>query len=236
MRIFSTVLLASFLTALSASAFAGEPQPETAGRPPMAEVHPTGTVARYIVGPAGHVRGFMLRDGTVVFTGRGGDKMAADVAVGQTVRVDGRAAPNASNVVMRAKVYGPHGEVSEPGAGAGGGRQQWKTLDPEQRKERRQARRQKHMEELAKLPATSLDGTVQTILTGRQGNPRALILSNGGNVVLERSLVRSMGGRPLKVGDVVHASGKGGTYQNGASIEATELTLADGTHFASKPL
>jgi hypothetical protein len=35
---------------------------------------------------------------------------------------------------------------------------------------------------------------------------------------------------------VVHASGKGGTYQNGASIEATELTLADGTHFAGKPL
>jgi hypothetical protein len=234
MRIFSTVILASLLATLSATAFAAEPgsPPDAQAHPALAEVHPAGTVARYIVGPAGHVRGFMLRDGTVVFTGRGGDKMAADVAVGQTVRIDGRASPSASNVVVRAKVFGPHGEVSEPRADNG----QWKTLDPEQRKEQRKARRQKEMEELAKLPAASLDGTVQTVVTGRRGNPRALILSNGSNVVIERSLRKAMAGRAIKAGDVVHASGKGGTYANGASIEATELTLADGTHFSGKPL
>jgi hypothetical protein len=235
MRISSSILVASVLAVLSASAsaFASEPEPQSpnAGRPALAEVHPAGTVARYIVGPAGHVRGFMLRDGTVVFTARGGDKMAADVPVGQTVRVDGRAAPNASNIVVRARVYGPHGQIAEPG-----GNGQWKTLDPEQRKEQRKARRQKEREELEKLPAASLDGTVQTVVTGRRGRPRALILSNGADVVLERSLVRAMGGRAIKVGDLVHASGKGGTYANGAAIEATELTLADGAHFAGKPL
>jgi len=240
MRLLRTALLASVVTGLStfalgASAFADEPAQAEAPHPhaQLPEVHPAGTVARYIVGPAGHVRGFMLRDGTVVYTGRGGDKMAADVAIGQTVRVDGHSSPSAPNVVIRAKVFGPHGEVAEPG---GGGRGNWKALDPEQRKERRAERQEKRKEEMAKLPAASLDGTVQTVVMGRRGKPRALILSNGGNVVLERSLTHALGGATLKVGDVVHASGKGGTYKNGASIEASELTLADGTHFAGKPL
>jgi hypothetical protein len=240
MKVFSSVILASILTALSVPAFADASVPQNAAeagaRPQLAEVHPSGTVSRYIVGPAGHVRGFMLQDGTVVFTGRRGDKMAADVAVGQTVRIDGRTAAGAPNVVLRAKVFGPHGEITNPAGEGGGNRAQWKSLDPAQRKELRQERRQKRMEELAKLPPTSLDGTVQTVLTGRKGNPRALILSNGSNVVLEHSLTHAMNGAAIKPGDVIHASGKGGTYKNGASIEASELTLANGTRFSGKSL
>jgi hypothetical protein len=230
MRILSAFAALSLVTALSAAALADEGAP---ARPALAEVHPSGTVTRYIVGPAGHVRGFVLQNGTVVFTGRAGDAMAADVAVGQTVQVDGKASPSANNVVMRAKVYGPHGAVSAPSGGGGGN---WKNLDAAQKKERRAERRQKWQEELAKLPAASLDGKVQTVILGRKGAPRSVILSNGANVVLERSLARALDGRTIKVGDVIHASGKGGTYKNGAAIEATELTFSDGTHFAGKPI
>jgi hypothetical protein len=224
-----TALSASALADASASAQA--PAPGAPVHPALAEVHPTGTVTKYIVGPAGLVRGFVLQNGTVVFTGRAGDAMAADVAIGQTVQVDGKASPSANNVVLRAKVYGPHGAVAAP---TGGGN--WKNLDADQRKALRAERRQKRHEELAKLPATTLDGTVQTVIVGRKGTPRSVILSNGGNVVLEHSLARALDGRTIKVGDVIHASGKGGTYKNGAAIEATELTFSDGTHVAGKPI
>jgi hypothetical protein len=242
MRILSALAALSMVTALSASALADASAPTQTPaqgapvRPALAEVHPTGTVSRYIVGPAGHVRGFMLQNGTVVFTGRAGDAMAANVAVGQTVQVDGKASPSSSNVVLRAKVYGPHGAVAAPSGGGGGGGGNWKNLDAEQRKERRAERRERWNEELAKLPAASLDGTVQTVIAGRKGRTRSVILSNGANVVLERSLSRALDGRTIKVGEVIHASGKGGTYKNGAAIEATELTFSDGTHVAGKPI
>jgi hypothetical protein len=235
MKVFSSVLVASLLAGLGVPAFADEAPAagDAQGRPQVADVHPSGTVSRYIVGPGGHVRGFMLQDGTVVFTGpREGDKMAADVPVGQSVRVDGRASATSPNVVHRASVYGQHGVVVQPAQRG----QEAANLDPEQRKERRQEWRAKRAEELAKLPAASLEGTVQTVVTGRHGRARELILSNGNNIVLEGSLVKAMGGAAIKAGDVVHASGKGGTYKNGSAIVASDLSIGSGPRFSGKAL
>jgi hypothetical protein len=236
MKLISSVLLCSILTAISVSAFADQPAPQGSGeraRPQLTETRAVGPVGRYIVTPMGHVGGFVLANGTVVrLRPSEGDKMAAQVAVGETVTVDGRTAGN-GRPIMRATVSGPHGQVVEPTTG---GNASWKGLDHEQKVERRKELRAERAAALAKLPATSLDGTVQTVLTGRHGAPRALLLSNGGTIFLEGSLRHAMAGASIKAGDVVRASGKGGTYKNGASVEASQVTLANGTQFSGRPL
>jgi hypothetical protein len=227
MKTLSTVLLASFLTALSASAFAADPPADTRAHVQLADTHAAGELARYIVGPSGHVRGFTLKDGTVVLVRpRLGDALADQVTVGQTVRVDGRSTANEPKVVFRAAVYGPHGQIAAPAAGG----EKHGRMSKEERANMRAQRR----EALAKLPAASADGTVQAVISGRHGAPRTLLLSNGASVFLDRSLVQALGGRSIRVGDAVKVSGKGGTYKNGASVAANELVMGDGTRFAGE--
>ncbi len=229
-----SLLLAAF-AALAVPAFAAtalaDVQPTVsegeAGAPhrahPGTRVSVTGEVARYVVGPLGHVRGFLLRDGTAVLVhGTSGDVMARDLPVGQSVRVEGWSpAPSGGKAIMHAAVFGPHGQVVAapargPGEGRGGG-------GPEKHGELRG--------EIARLPDASANGTVAAVIPGRQGKPVAVVLTDGTSVFLRPRLANAVMARGIRVGDRIESQGKGATYPLGASVLVRSISFADGTHF-----
>jgi hypothetical protein len=180
-------------------------------------------VSRYIVGPLGTVRGFMLKDGTAVMVhGTSGDAMAKEVAVGQSVRVEGFSpASSGGKEIRRAAVFGQHGQIVTPPAR--GDRQR----DPSARKERWEEKRA----EIAKLPDASANGTVQAVLAGRRGKPMGVVLTDGTSVFLRPSLARAVMARGIRIGDRIESSGKGASYPLGASVLVRSISFADGSHF-----
>lgn len=187
----------------------------------------SGAVARYVVGPLGHVRGFILKDGTVVSVhGTAGDGMAKQVRIGDVVRVEGWS-PTASGgkEVMHASVFGQGGQIVAPPARGD------RSRDPGARK----AERQEERAEIAKLPDASANGTVETVMMGRRGKPAALVLTDGTSVILSHSLSREVMSRGIRVGDRIQSSGKGATYPAGASVFVRSITFADGTRFDAQP-
>jgi len=186
----------------------------------------SGVVARYVIGPLGHVRGFLLKDGTFVKVPReGGDALVKAVPVGQTVSVEGVSpVSGGGKKIMRASVYGQHGLVlAAPAKG------EWKR-DREARKTERETMRA----EIQKLPAASANGTVESVVMGRRGKPEAIILDNGTSVFLSHSLARAVTSRGIRVGDRIQVEGKGATYAAGASLVIKSITFADGTRFEGK--
>lgn len=206
---------------------------------PMAQVTVSGTVAHYIVGPAGHVRAIALMDGTVVWLhGRSGDLLTPQLPVGNAVRVEGLAAPGRPMQIRHASVYAANGALlvaasspmqQQPGAQGqqqpGGMHGRWRQMDPAAR----QARRAEMQARLAQLPARSAQGTVQTVITGRRGMVRGLLLSDGTSVFLRGPLAHALAQRGVRVGESVRAAGRGNAYPQGASVLAEQLTFADGT-------
>jgi hypothetical protein len=183
-------------------------------------------VARYVVGPLGHIDGFILKDGTVVKTrGESADAMAKQVPLGQTVRVDGWS-PSASGgkLMMRAAVYGQHGQIIAPPVRGE------RTRDPAARK----ARFQELRAEIKKLPEASANGTVETVIMGRRGAPRALILTDGTSVFLRPSLARAVMARGVRAGDQIQSMGRGATYPAGAAVVIRSITFADGAKFEGR--
>jgi hypothetical protein len=218
---------------LAATAFADvTPEASTAAEIGRAahqgsRVNVTGDVARYFVGPLGHVRGFLLKDGTAVMVhGTAGDAMAKDVAVGQPVRVEGFS-PTASGgrEIVHAAVFGQHGQVVTPPTRNG--------------EERDPATRQEHWseikEQIAKLPEASANGTVQAVVTGHRGKPIALVLTDGTSVFLRPRLAKEVMTRGVRVGDRIQSSGNGATYPLGASVLVRSISFADGAHFEVQP-
>ncbi len=180
-------------------------------------------VARYVVGPLGHVRGFLLKDGTAVMVhGAAGDAMAKDIPVGQSVRVEGWSpASSGGKAVMHASVFGPRGQVVTPPARGAA------PYDPTARRAEWGERR----EEIARLPDASANGTVQTVIVGHRGKPVAVVLADGTSVFLRHGLAKEVMARGIRVGDQIQSSGKGATYPLGASVVVSSITFADGTHF-----
>jgi hypothetical protein len=191
-------------------------------------VNVAGEVAKYVVGPLGHVRGFLLKDGTaVVLHGASGDTMAKDVPLGQSVRVEGWSpASSAGKAVMRAAVYGQQGQIVSPPARGERGE-----AGREERMEARKEERKELRSELERLPEAGANGTVQAIIPGHRGKTMAVVLSDGTSVFLRRSLAKAVMARGIRVGDQIQSSGRGATYPLGASVLATSLTFADGSHF-----
>ena len=225
-----TACFASLLTTLAMAsaplAFADTgPAPEAspaAAHAARAHVSVVGEVGRYVVGPLGHVRGFVLKDGTVVMVhDAAGDAMAKDVPIGQSVRVEGvRDRANAGSL-FRAAVYGQHGQI----VAAPNGREHGS--DPATRQERRTEVR----DELEKLPAASANGTVAAVLEGHHGKTVGVVLSDGTSVFLRPSLVKALAGRGIRVGDRIDSTGRGAVYPIGASVLARSVTFGDGAHF-----
>jgi hypothetical protein len=190
-------------------------------------VNVVGEVARYVVGPLGKVRGFLLKDGTAVMVhGEAGEAMAKAVPVGQSVRVEGWS-PSSSGgkTVMRAAVYGQHGQVVAPPTG-------------EAREQGRGARGERWNElkgEIARLPDASANGTVQTVIQGHRGKIAAVVLSDGTSVFLRPRLAKALMTRGIQPGDRIESSGKGASYPLGKSVVVSSITFADGTRFEAAP-
>lgn len=213
---------------------------ERGDRPAPQAASVSGPIARYVVGPGGHVRGFTLRDGTLVMT-RGGDALAQRVAVGTTVAVDGLRAPN-GNTIFRASVRLPDGTelVAAPqGRGGPGGGHGWHRGRGAHRQEGQQGqaqgdRRARWQERMASLTPQSTTAQVQQVVGGRRG-ARMLLLSDNTTVVLARGMGRSLGERTIRPGETVTVQGRGGAYPQGRSILADSLRLADGTVITPAP-
>ena len=232
--------LALAVPAFAGTAFADVPSPPVAtpealgdvagvqARPARqgSPVSVVGEVARYVVGPLGHVRGFVLKDGTAVMVhDTAGDAMSKTVAVGESVRVEGWS-PTASGgkQVMRAAVFGPHGQVVTPQAR---GSQATAPRDPSAW----QAKRAELKAEVAKLPEASANGTVQSVIYGHHGKVEAVVLTNGTSAFLRPSLAKQVATRGIRVGDQIQSSGRGASYPLVASVAVGSITFADGTHF-----
>ena len=122
----SVALAVPMLASLGSTALADQGPPvagaevaaDVAGAPRHqgTRVNVAGDVGRYIVGPLGHVRGFILKDCTVVMVrGNSGDDMARQVPIGQPVRVEGWSpAASGGKEIRRAAVYGQHGQIVAP--------------------------------------------------------------------------------------------------------------------------
>jgi hypothetical protein len=219
------------LAGFAGTAFADDdvPAPEAAAArhaPQGTPANVSGAVARYVVGPLGHVRGFILKDGTAVTVhGTAGDGMAKQVPVGEVVRVEGFSpAASGGKEVMHASVFGQHGQVVAPPARGD------RPHDPGARK----AEREQERAAIAKLPDASANGTVEAVMLGRKGKPDALVLTDGTSVILSHSLSRQLMSRGVRVGDRIQSSGKGATYPVGASVYVRSIAFADGTRFEAK--
>jgi len=226
----SAILVTLVALGVSSVALADAAPQEAVGAPDAhprgARVSVAGEVGRYVVGPLGHVRGFLLKDGTAVMLhDTAGDAMARSVPVGQSVRVEGLSPASGGKVIFRPTVYGQHGLVASPPA-----RGERNQGDRSARDERRTELRA----DLAKLPEVSASGTVQTVLTGRRGAPVGVVLADGTSVFLRPRLIKAIGARGIHVGDRIDSTGKGGSYPLGASVLATTVTFGDGARFEAR--
>jgi hypothetical protein len=188
------------------------------GQPAQAQ----GNISRYLVGPMGHVRGFLLDNGTTVFVGgKQGDGLAQAVPVGQGVRVEGFSGAMNPGVIRRATVYAKDGTaVAAPPQ-----RQGRQRLSREERTAHRAQKRQ----QIEQLPAYQDKGAVQTVLFGRRASIRGLVLSDGTTVFMGRQLGRALSAHGVRQGDTIAATGHGNAYPQGASLFASQLTLPDGS-------
>lgn len=194
---------------------------------PGTRVNVSGEVARYVVGPLGNVRGFLLKDGTAVMVhGKAGDAMAKEVAVGQSVRVEGWSpTASAGKQIRGAAVYGQHGQVVAPP------QRGERPRDPAARGERMNEMKA----QIAKLPDASANGTVANVITGHHGKPVAVVLTDGTSVFLSPRLAKEVMARGVRPGDQIQSVGKGATYPLGASVVVRSITFGDGAHFEVQP-
>jgi hypothetical protein len=168
MKLASFALSASLALSMAAIAPLASAQNVAAPTDFRAQLSPaqsSSTVARYIVGPEGHVRGIQLADGALVWIhGRGeGDALAPRLPVGQTVHVEGMVHTGSPTVnFFHATIRGADGTVLlapravGPEGGAAGERAQWghgrgAERDPARMEERR-ARMAAHLQSLPSLP------------------------------------------------------------------------------------
>lgn len=191
-------------------------------------IQTSGTIARYIAGPGGAIRGFQLNNGMLVMLhGRSGNEMSSRVAVGQLVQVQGftrtAANPNGqpngqspattgSNIIFRATVTHNGNVVVQ-------------TPTPGNR--------------LAQLPVRTASGTVQNIVAGARGGVRLVMLSDGTTIFLTRPLSAALRQRGVRVGETVSVTGRGNppntSSPNGTAsgLLATQITFSDGSTFTT---
>ena len=220
---------AAVASAQQAPAVNGAPQAGAWMGQNLSPAQTSGALTRYILGPAGGVRGFQLQNGAVVMLRPDeGTVMLQRVRVGQSVQVQGMVQQGASPQVFRhasvrgadgASIVEPRpmgpgmGRGGHPGMGRGGG-----AMGGHDRFER-----------MASLPAHSVSGTVQTVLAGPRGHVHELLLSNNGVVIVTRPMAMAMGARQVRVGETIRANGRGGAFAQGSSVIAESLTFGDGS-------
>lgn len=218
----------------------------------------SGPIARYIVGPMGHVRGLQLRDGTLVMLPRhGGETLPQQAAVGQTVRVEGLShAGNGARVIFHSTVRNASGTVLveapalPPGGFGRGHHGPGGDHDGDGDAHEHGGMGFGHGHHgggmhgggmhggmrgrgmhgaMAQLPEQTVTGAVQTVVAGPRGGVHMILLANNTTVFVPRPLARSFGARTISAGETLRVTGHGGAYPQGTSVVAQQITFADGT-------
>ncbi len=238
MKLASLALSASMVLGLAAVAEAQSP-PQAgaeAPRPAFTPTQTTGPVARYILGPAGHVRGFQLANGAVVWVhGHEGDALAQRVPVGQSVRVEGFVIQGApTTVIHRPTIQASDGTTlvtapPMPPGGFRGPREPGGREAGEGHEGHMHGMMEHRLERLEAMPQYSANGTVQTVLQGPRGGIHGLLLANNTAVFFPRPISEGLRAHGVQPGQVVRVNGRGGAFPLGASVLAEQVTLADGT-------
>ncbi|MFO0607751.1 MAG: hypothetical protein U0324_31600 [Polyangiales bacterium] len=238
------------------------PAAQAPARPAPVAAQAAGNLARFVVGPNGHVRGLALNNGTIVMLPpRAGADLAQRVGVGVPLRVEGFSVPGAPHMIFRATVRGADGSVlvaapqgpMGPHGGFGAGRGE----HPEHGGMRGGMRGGMHRggpwggrggaheggmrggfgaaraARLAAMPQQRLNGTVQQVIAGPRGGVRALLLSNNATVTVPRPMAAPLAQRGVRVGESVQVVGRGTATPQGTGVIAEQLTFADGARFAA---
>ncbi len=92
-----------------------------------------------------------------------------------------------------------------------------------------EARRAERAAHLAAMPSQAVNGSVQQVLAGPHGAPRALLFANNVTVYLPRPIAMQLRDRGVRVGESVRASGHGTSTAQGTGFVADRLAFADGT-------
>lgn len=245
--------IALSLVALGGSAFAQQPTPQQPGaacdhhggrgghgergpRPEMQPADAQGAVTRILLGPGGQAHGVQLADGTIVMARRA----AAGLSMGQRIQVSGLAAPGASpRVIVRPTIRDASGNViaQAPERGEGGHRGGFRGRGgPDGAgREAMRARFEAMRARMEALPEVRVDGPVQAVVSGPRGGVRSLLLANNTTLAVPRPLARQLAEHGVRAGDRIRAVGRGGTYPQGTSLVAREITLPDDTRLALPP-
>ena len=181
--------------------------------------------------PMGHVRGFVLDNGAIVFLHGHGDALAQQLSPGQSVRIEGTAPATTPHVIHHATVFDANGNVLSRAARARAAT--WRRASrriptagrctaPRARASRTAAATQHQRRRSDRDPGTP------------RRRPRISLLADGTSVFL---------GHPLAHGSFVSAEfapakrfrsrGAVGQSAYGAGLFAEQLTFADGTSLSA---
>lgn len=201
--------------ALSAATHAAPPPPHGGpaahGGPPALHLAPhlraqpvvEGRVQRVLINPFGEVDGLKLDNGTIVrFAPHMGEDLAATAQPGQTVRVAGYASGYGA-----VRAYA----ISNTSSGQ-------TVTDQGPPHFRGLPRIPPHLRMMS-LQTMQTEGRIEAVLTGRRGEPNAVLLDNGH---LVRFAPHSLT-VPVQVGQPFAASGMGTRNQHGMALEAVSM-------------
>lgn len=238
-----SLALSSISTAWAQNVPAAPAQGAMNRTPPVA-AQTSGNLARFVVGPGGHVRGLALDNGALVMLSpRSTQDIASRVRVGQPLRIEGVTRAGAGTTVLhRATVRAADGTVlvapparpsdAQPGMRRG---RDGAHHGPRMHARRGARRAERRAERLASLPPQQVSGAVQQVVTGPRGGVRALLLANNATVMVPRAMGQQLGQRGVRAGETVRVAGRGNTTPQGTGVVAERLTLADGTTLSAQP-
>jgi hypothetical protein len=190
-------------------------------------VHASGTLSHFVLSPLGRVRGLVLNGNIIVFLhGRAAQTMPTRVAPGALLDVDGYAVAGQRSTIHGATVHDGNGQLlaSAPPPRA---------HTPPRRDAALRARidriRTAQRERIEHLPNVTASGTVQAILSDRSGTIDGVVFSDGTSIAVGRRLGRQLRAHGLRSGQTLRVAGHGENYPGGESLQAEEVTFADGT-------
>jgi len=200
--------------------------------PAIRQAQTEGTVARYIVGPTGEVRFAQLDNGTLIQLGpEQAQQLEQRVRVGDTIRVQGISTAANPKLILHGDVMAPDGtQISAaPGMAQGGGMER-RMFPDETARARARAEREA---QVAQLQPKGAAGTVVSVINDPRGNLRGFILADGNAVYIMAPLAKAVQQRGVTPGERVSVTGRGGSYAQGRSMVANDLTFSDGSHYSS---
>jgi hypothetical protein len=215
-------------TPTSAATTAVAPAAAPAVRTP---IETTGVLSHFLLTPLGRVRGLVLNDHTIVFVhGRGAPTLPSHVTPGARLSVSGYTVAGQRDTIHGATVRDATGAVlvAAPALSTASRAHAARPLDATQRAriERLRAERRQRIE---RLPVVTASGTVAAVLSTRHGTVDGVVLSDGTTIAVGRRLGRQMRAHGLRAGETLRVTGHGERRPAGESLQAEDVTFADGT-------